>query len=81
MIKKESSYLIYLDANNLYGLAISQKHPVGRFKWLKNIFKIDEEFVKNYDNDGDIGFILKVGIEYPNELYDLRSDLSFCLRE
>ena len=74
---KESSYLIYLDANNLYGWAMSQKHPVGSYKWGKNVTKIDEKFIKNYDNDGDIGFILKVDIEYPKELHDLHSDLPF----
>ena len=65
---KESSYLIYLDANNLYGWAMSQKQSVGSFKWVKNVSKIDEEFIKNYDNDCNIAFILKVDIEYPKEL-------------
>ena len=51
---KESSYLMYLDANNLYGWAMSQKQPVDSFKWVKNVSKIDEEFIKNYDNDCDI---------------------------
>ena len=32
---KESSYIQYLDANNLHGWAVSQKLPVGRFKWKK----------------------------------------------
>ena len=63
----ESSHLMYLDANNLYGWAMSQKQPVGSFKWVKNVSKIDEKFIKNYDNDSDIGFILKVDVEYPEE--------------
>ena len=33
----ESSYLAYLDANNLYGWAVSQKLPVNSFKWVKNL--------------------------------------------
>ena len=43
---KESSFLIYLDLNNLYGWAMSQKLPVDSFKWVKNVSKIDEEFIK-----------------------------------
>ena len=44
---KESSYIQYLDGNNLYGWAMSQKLPANGFKWVKNISKIDEEFIKN----------------------------------
>ena len=73
---KESSFLIYLDVNNLYGWAMSKKLPTD-FKWVIDVSKIDEEFIKNDDNDGDIGYILKVDIEYPKELNDLHSDLPF----
>ena len=48
---KESSYLMYLDASNLYGWAISQKLPVNGFKWKKSIQKFDEDLTKNYDED------------------------------
>ena len=44
---------MYLVANNLYGWAMSEKQPVGSFKWVKNVSKIDEEFIKNYNNDCD----------------------------
>ena len=39
--------------------------------------KIDEDFIKNYDEDGDIGYFLEVDIEYLRELHDLHSDLPF----
>ena len=38
--KEESSYIQYLDANNLYGWSISQKLPVSGFKWKKKYVKI-----------------------------------------
>ena len=39
--------------------------------------KIDEEFIKNYDEDSDKGYILEVNVEYPKHLHDLHSDLPF----
>ena len=74
---KESSYIQYLDANNLYGWAMSQKLPVNGFKWVKDTSKIDEEFIKNYDEDNDKGYILEVDVKYPRKLHDLHSDLPF----
>ena len=56
---KESSYIRYLDANNLYGWAMSQTLPVNGFKWIKNVTEIDEKFIKNYDEDSDQGYFLK----------------------
>ena len=32
---KPPKFVVYLDANNLYGWAMSKPLPVGRFKWLK----------------------------------------------
>ena len=45
----ESSYLMYLDAKNLYGWAMSQKLPVDGFKWIKKLSEFNEDFIKNYD--------------------------------
>ena len=74
---KESSYIQYLDANNLYGWAMSQKLPVNGFKWIKDVTEIDEKFIKNYDEDSDKGYILEVDVKYPRKLHDLHSDLPF----
>ena len=74
---KESSYIQYLDANNLYGWAMSQKLPVDGFKWKINMLKFNEEFIKNYDEDRDKGYIFEVDVEYPKNLNYFHSDLPF----
>ena len=78
---KDSSFLEYKDANNLYGYAVTEKLPVRNFKWVKNVSKIDEYFIKNYDKDGDIGYFLKLDTEHPRELHDLHIDLPFLLNK
>ena len=74
---KESSYIQYLDANNLYGWAMSQKLPVNGFKWIKNVTEIDEKFIKNYDEDSNKGYIFEIDVKYSRRLRDLHSDLPF----
>ena len=65
-----SSYIQYLDANNLYGWAMSQTLPVGKFKWLS------EEEIKDFEkNPNDIrGCTLEVDLEYPKGLHDLHNE-------
>ena len=82
---EESSYIQYLDANNLYGWAMSKKLPVNRFKWLDNDkttepsakHVINEEFIKNYNENDKKGYILEVDVKYPKKLHNLHSDLPF----
>ena len=75
---EESSYIQYLDVNNLYGWAMSQKLPVNNFKWVEDTSKINEEFIKNYNENNNEGYILEV--EYPKKLHDSYSDLPFLPR-
>ena len=70
-MNKESSYIQYLDANNLYGWAMSQKLPVNGFKWIEKTSEINEEFIKNYDENNDKGYILEVDVKHPKKLHDL----------
>ena len=70
---EESKFIIYLDANNLYGYVISQYLPYGGFKWLS------QEKIKNFDvnsisEDSPDGYILEVDLEYPDELHDFHND-------
>ena len=74
-----SLFLEYFDSNNLYGRTMSEKLPVGNFKWIEkdDISKFDEKFIKNYDENSDKGYILEVDVEYPKNLHKLHSDLPF----
>ena len=73
----ESSYLMYLDANNLYGWETSQKLPVNRFKWENDLSKFNENFTKNYNENSDVGYFLEVDVEYPKKLFGSHKDLPF----
>ena len=74
---KESSYIQYLDANNLYGKAMMEKLPVRGFRWMTDISRMDEELVRSYDKNDIEGYILEVDVDYPNELQNLHSDFPF----
>ena len=74
---KESSYIQYLDPNNLYGAAMSKKLPMKGFKWMDDTSRIGEEFIKVYDENSNKGCVLEVDVNYPQELYDIHCDMSF----
>ena len=78
---EELSYIQYLDSNNLYGWAMSKKLPVNGFKWIDNIETagpvINEDFIKNYDENNDEGYIFEVDVKYPKRIHQLHSDLPF----
>ena len=54
---------------------MSLKLPVNGFKWKKIMSKFTEEFIKNYDEDSDKGYILEVDVKYPKNLHGLHEDL------
>ena len=57
---KESSYLKYCYVNNLYGRAMSQKLPVNTFEWIQETSQLNEDFIKNYNQEIDEGYFLEV---------------------
>ena len=69
--KKPSTFITYLDMNNLYGWAMSEYLPYGGFKWLKNV---DEFDVKSISEKNTIGHFLEVDLEYPDKLHELHND-------
>ena len=73
----ESLYIEYLNSNNLYGWAMSQKLPVNGFKWVEKSSRFNEIFTKNYNENSDIGYFLEVDIDYPKELFNLHKVLPF----
>ena len=76
--KEASKYLMYLDANNLYGWAMAHKLPTHNLKWMtdkeiNNLFKV--QVVQFWERTP---CILEVDIEYPEELHDLHNDYPLC---
>ena len=75
--KIESLYLAYLDANNSDGWAMYKKLPVNGFKLENDLLRFNEDFIKNYNENSDIGYFLEVDIEYPKRLWSSHKDLPF----
>ena len=76
---EESSFIQYLDANNLYGWAMTQNLPTHGFKWMENITKekvmdILEKANHSMSNFGSKGYIFEVDLEYPEKLWTSHND-------
>ena len=70
----ESFYPMYWDERNLYGWAVSQKWLMV-LNGIRSSFKFNEKFIKNFDEDSDVGYILKADVEYPKNLHNIDNDL------
>ena len=73
---KESSYLQYWDVNNLYGWAMSQKLAVNDFEWIEDTSQFND-FIKNYNEKSDKGYLLDVNVQYTEKLHRLHNNLPF----
>ncbi|KAL9951227.1 hypothetical protein ACROYT_G043851 [Oculina patagonica] len=70
---QETNFILYVDANNLYGWAMSRSLPVGGFVWL-NEDEIADLDVLDIADDSEEGCILEVDLEYPCSLHDRHND-------
>ena len=68
------SYCVYLDANNLYGWAMSQHMPERNLHFLKRS-EINRLDIMKVSDDAEEGYILEVDLIYPESLHDLHNDL------
>ena len=75
--KGESSFLQYLDANNLYGWAMIQKLPIGGFEWIGDVSEFTSEKIGRLAKRGSKGYLLEVDVKYPEGLHNLHNDLPF----
>ena len=78
---KESTHLKYWDRNNLYGWAMSQKLPLGGFKWVEETSQFNEDFIKTDNDVSNEGYFLEVHVQYPENLHNFRMIHPFCLKE
>ena len=74
---KESSYIQYLDVNNLYGWAMQKKLPVNNFEWIEDTSEFSEDFIENYYENSDEEYFIEVYVQCLGKLYELHNDLPF----
>ena len=60
---------------------MSQKLLVNGFKWENDLSRFNKDFIKNYNEDSDVGYFLEVDTEYPKELWSSHKDLPFYQKE
>ena len=77
---KKSKYIMYLDANSLYGWAMTQYLPVGGFKWEKPD-NFDETSIMMLGDCDEKGYIFEVDLEYPKKLHDLHNDYPLAVEK
>jgi hypothetical protein len=74
-----SSFLQYLDANNLYGWAMIQKLPTHGFQWVENVEVFTKEIISKLVKKDTYGYVLEVDVEYPKNLHKKHNELPFLV--
>ena len=75
--EKDSVFLQYLDANNLYGWAMSQSLPTHGFEWVGDLSVFTADGIGGICKDEDVGYLLEVDVGYCSELHDMHNGLPF----
>ena len=70
--KANNEYMNNYDKNII---TMSQKGPVDGFKWVKSLSQFNEDFIKNYHENSNMGYFLEVDVEYPKKIFNLHKDL------
>ena len=81
----ENKQILYIDANNLYGWAMSQYLPTGDFKKIKLCCEYDsvlmneiKENIFNTPDDNEFGYFVECNLEYPAEIKEKTKNFPFC---
>ena len=56
---------------------MSQKLPIDSFKWVKDLSKFNESFIKNFDKNSDKGYLFEEDFKYPKFFFNFHKDLPF----
>ena len=70
---KSSSFILYLDANNLYGRAMQEYLPWKNFEWMSPHL-LNYDFIKGLEPEDEVWCIIQCSLEYPLALHDYHSD-------
>ena len=74
-------YILYLDANNLYGYSMSQYLPYADFQWVENEEELDPKYLLSVPEDSDCGYIVEASFRYPTHLHDHHVDFPLAPRK
>ena len=74
---KELSYIQCWDVNDLYEWAMSEKLPAKNFEWIKDTSQFNKDFMKNYNEESDKGYLTELNVQYTKNLHELHKDLPF----
>ena len=78
---KETSYIQYCDVNNLYGWTILEQFLVNNAEWIKDTSQVNEDFIKNYNDESDEEYFLKLIFNILNNYMNVIMIDHFHLKE